>query len=71
MRIRLQKSKRASVAIVSAPFFLACMALPASMASAQTPATSGTASPSALKTPWGDPDLQGIWTDETDTPFQR
>src|SRR3954470_538098 len=24
-----------------------------------------------LKTPWGDPDLQGIWTDETDTPFQR
>jgi hypothetical protein len=25
----------------------------------------------ALKTPWGDPDLQGIWTDETDTPFQR
>jgi hypothetical protein len=71
MRIRLQKSKRASVAIVSAPFFLACIALPASMASAQAPATSGTASPSALKTPWGDPDLQGIWTDETDTPFQR
>src|SRR5579883_2123113 len=25
----------------------------------------------ALKTPWGEPDLQGIWTDETDTPFQR
>jgi hypothetical protein len=25
----------------------------------------------ALKTPWGDPDLQGIWTDETDTPLQR
>jgi hypothetical protein len=25
----------------------------------------------ALKTPWGDPDLQGIWTDESDTPFQR
>ena len=25
----------------------------------------------ALKTPWGDPDLQGIWTDEFDTPFQR
>src|SRR6201997_1090715 len=27
--------------------------------------------PAALKTPWGDPDLQGIWTDETDTPLQR
>src|SRR5712672_36516 len=25
----------------------------------------------ALKTPWGDPDLQGIWTDETDVPLQR
>src|SRR5215831_7949531 len=24
-----------------------------------------------LKTPWGDPDLQGIWTDEFDTPLQR
>jgi hypothetical protein len=24
-----------------------------------------------LKTPWGAPDLQGIWTDETDTPLQR
>jgi hypothetical protein len=25
----------------------------------------------ALRTPWGEPDLQGIWTDETDTPLQR
>ena len=25
----------------------------------------------SLKTPWGEPDLQGIWTDETDTPLQR
>jgi hypothetical protein len=23
------------------------------------------------KTPWGDPDLQGIWTNETITPFER
>jgi hypothetical protein len=35
--------------------------------SAQAPAASGT----ALTTPWGEPDLQGIWTDETDTPLQR
>jgi hypothetical protein len=35
--------------------------------SAQTPAPSAP----VLKTPWGEPDLQGIWTDETDTPFQR
>jgi hypothetical protein len=24
-----------------------------------------------LKTPWGEPDLQGIWTGESDTPLQR
>jgi len=38
--------------------------------SAQT-SPSATTPISALKTPWGDPDLQGIWTDETDTPLQR
>jgi len=39
---------------------------------AQGPAASGrAAAAAALKTPWGEPDLQGIWTDETDTPFQR
>lgn len=27
--------------------------------------------PASLKTPWGEPDLQGIWTDESDTPLQR
>src|SRR5262245_37535826 len=32
--------------------------------SAQSPAAT-------LKTPWGEPDLQGIWTDEFDTPLQR
>jgi hypothetical protein len=38
--------------------------------SAQT-ATSGAAPAAALTTPWGEPDLQGIWTDESDTPLQR
>ena len=32
--------------------------------------TPGTKS-SGLKTPWGEPDLQGIWTDEYQTPLQR
>jgi hypothetical protein len=36
---------------------------------AQGQAASG-ATPT-LKTPWGEPDLQGIWTDESDTPLQR
>src|SRR5262245_31218118 len=33
--------------------------------------TSAQAPASIMKTPWGEPDLQGIWTDETDTPLQR
>src|SRR5882724_288360 len=33
--------------------------------------TSAQAPVPPLKTPWGEPDLQGIWTDETDTPLQR
>ena len=38
---------------------------------AQAPAASGAAPAAAQKTAWGEPDLQGIWTDETDTPLQR
>ena len=34
-------------------------------------ATSAQAPAPVPKTPWGEPDLQGIWTDETDTPLQR
>jgi hypothetical protein len=41
--------------------------------SAQAPGASVAvpAATAVLKTPWGEPDLQGIWTDENDTPFQR
>jgi hypothetical protein len=39
--------------------------------SAQAPAGSAAAPAPPLKTPWGEPDLQGIWTDENDTPLQR
>jgi hypothetical protein len=40
---------------------------------AQAPADSATtpAAVAALKTPWAEPDLQGIWTDESDTLLQR
>jgi hypothetical protein len=34
-------------------------------------ATRTSAEAPAMKTAWGEPDLQGIWTDETDTPLQR
>ena len=40
---------------------------------AQTSATTPNAAKATptLKTAWGEPDLQGIWTDESDTPLQR
>src|SRR6202046_4082981 len=41
--------------------------LPVTPSPAQAPATSS----AALKTPWGEPDLQGIGTDEFDTAIQR
>jgi hypothetical protein len=45
----------------------AVISVPAAPTEAQAPA----ATSQTLKTPWGEPDLQGIWTDETDTPLQR
>jgi hypothetical protein len=51
---------------IAAAAVSAATSLPVTRISAQAPAASG-----ALKTPWGEPDLQGIWTDEFDTPLQR
>src|SRR6266436_1823858 len=53
------------VAIAAGSFGIV-LSLSLAAASDQAPATSG-----AFKTPWGDADLQGIWTDETTTPLQR
>jgi hypothetical protein len=52
---------------------VAAVALPVATVSAQVSAASAAAAApvQALKTPWGEPDLQGIWTDESDTPLQR
>ena len=55
-----------TVAIAAAAVSTATSVL-APRTSAQAPASSN----SALKTPWGEPDLQGIWTEEFDTPLQR
>jgi hypothetical protein len=55
------------VAVAMAAGVSTTISLPVTRSSAQVPAVSGT----QLKTPWGEPDLQGIWTDEFDTPFQR
>jgi hypothetical protein len=52
---------------IAAAVVSAVTAVSVTWSSAQAPAPST----QALKTAWGEPDLQGIWTDETDTPFQR
>jgi hypothetical protein len=56
-----------ATAAIAAVAIGAAISVSAIEAWAQAPAASGT----ALKTPWGEPDLQGIWTDEFDTPLQR
>ena len=33
--------------------------------------TAGAQADASLRTPWGEPDLQGIWTEEFDTPLER
>src|SRR5258708_3053553 len=65
MRDRFSGS-RVTVAIATAAVSVAILAS-ISQTSGQAPSASDT----ALKTPWGEPDLQGIWTDEFDTPLQR
>jgi hypothetical protein len=72
MRERLSGSM-ITVAIAGAAVGVAA-SMSITQASAQAPAASTTASAivtPTVKTPWGEPDLQGIWTDETDTPLQR
>src|SRR5947209_1141948 len=53
-------------------------AIPAAVVSAtlvplagQAPGAGAPKAGPAAKTPWGEPDLQGIWTREYDTPMQR
>jgi hypothetical protein len=53
--------------VIAAAVVGAATSVPVSRTSDQAPAAFGT----ELKTPWGEPDLQGIWTDEFDTPLQR
>jgi hypothetical protein len=68
MRTRLLKSVGVAAVIMTVLVFLK----PTEVAVAdQAPTASVTAPAPVLKTPWGEPDLQGIWTDESDTPLQR
>ena len=65
-------SSRFSGLIVTAAIAAAACAVilvPVTQISAQAPPAAPKTPP--LKTAWGEPDLQGIWTDEFETPLQR
>ncbi len=68
MRTRLVKSIATAVVIIA----VLVVSRPSQVTVAQEgPTTLAPAAAPALRTPWGEPDLQGIWMDETDTPLQR
>jgi hypothetical protein len=69
MRDRISRSARTAAIVAIA--ISAAISVSLTRTSAQTPAAPVGEPASALKTQWGEPDLQGIWTDENDTPFQR
>ena len=66
MRERFSGSMLAAIAAAGA-----VIVGPINPIAAQTSTHPATAPGAALTTSWGEPDLQGIWTDEADTPLQR
>ncbi len=62
---------RFSGSIVTTAIAAAIVSVVSSVSFTQTAAQAPAVSSSTLKAPWGEPDLQGIWTDEFDTPLQR
>src|SRR4051812_19853341 len=60
---------REKFSIVSVAIAAAIISVSVTRTPAQAPVTPAAAP--VLKTPWGEPDLQGIWTSDSDTPLQR
>src|SRR5262249_10905232 len=62
--------------LILAGVFAAAVTVMSVTAGAQTPAPKNTAKAGVTqkkqwRTPWGDPDLQGSWTNATTTPLER
>jgi hypothetical protein len=68
---------RSSALLAFLALVTALVSVPQPIGGQTSGAKSGGAKPTtkkagtALRTPWGDPDLQGIWNDATSTPLQR
>jgi hypothetical protein len=63
--------KHQLLALVSTVAVVALLSLATAAGQAPTTVAKGIAPASAARTPWGEPDLQGIWTAEYQTPLQR
>ena len=68
MNRRVEFSMGASAIAIA---FALLAAVPVKGQTAALGKTSAAAAHAALKTPWGDPDLQGLWTGSTVTPLER
>jgi hypothetical protein len=66
MRIQLRKLFEASAVLASA-----LILQPTQMSAQDQATTTSLQAATQLLTSWGEPDLQGIWTVESDTPLQR
>src|SRR5256885_1082712 len=62
---------RFSTSMVTIAFAAAAASTAFSVLAPRTSAQAPVSSNTALKTAWGEPDLQGIWTEEFDTALQR
>src|SRR5260370_28499 len=71
MRDRFPRSKITIVIAAAALFALLSASITRTSAERGEAAGRAAGADAALKTSWGEPDLQGIWTDESDTPLQR
>jgi hypothetical protein len=63
--------ERTSGSIVKIAIALAAISTVVTVPVSRSSSQAAAGSAMGLKTPWGEPDLQGIWTDENDTPLQR
>ncbi len=68
MRARLLTVAGVAVVIIAVVVFITLVPM---TGAGQDPDGEGAAATDAPRTPWGEPDLQGIWTNEFDTPLQR
>src|SRR5258705_13240477 len=69
MRKRLLQLTGVAMTVAGVSLLMATVAGQAPRTQDQPAATGQTGA--ALKTPWGEPDLQGLWSDEYQTPLQR